>query len=324
MPREESRSMLRALEVSAINTGYAHAVSSEVAFGPDGENLLVSTWGDGLEIRRWDIASGDSIWRYAEELPGCNDVVLVTFPDGRRILAMSTEDGVERWNALTGERLDVPDSFDWITIWDLATGTLPDGRTVLVGASNNHTVYRWDPASGEPLGDPLRGHGTSVMSVGLVHLPESETLIVSGDDAGFLRRWNAVTGDPIGVPVKGHPSQVNIISPLAGVGRQKLFASSDAEGTICRWDAVTGEQVGEPLTTGADVHVLATACPGLTPLLLAAGPSGRISAWHAVTGEPVDLSLRGLSVATLDQPDGTTLVVTGTSQGEIVIYSLSA
>jgi WD40 repeat protein len=177
--------------------------------------------------------------------------------------------------------------------------------------------------SGEPLGAPLRGHGTTVLSVGLVHLSKSKTLIVSGDDAGYLRRWDAVTGDPIGDPVEGHASQVNIISPLAAVDGRKMFASSDAGGEICRWDAVTGERVGEPLTTGSDVHVLATACPGNTPLLLAAGPSGYIYAWHAITGEPVDLSLPGISVAALEQPDGSALVATGTSRGEIVIYSLS-
>jgi len=56
---------------------------------------------------------------------------------------------------------------------------------------------------------------------------------------------------------------------------------------------------------------------------LAAGSSGGIRAWHAWTGEAIDLSLSGVSVAALDQSDGTTLIVVGTAQGEIMVYSVS-
>ena len=315
--------MLRARELLTITSGYAHAVRPLVEAVPDGENLLVSTGGDGAEIHRWSIASGDSMWRCEAELPGCNDVVLFSLPDGRRIVAVATEDGVERWNAVTGEPLDGLDSSSagW-TVWGLAAGTLPDGRSALVGAGNNGAVQRWDAASGEPMGAPLRGHGTTVMAVGLMHLSVAETVIVSGDDSGFLRRWNAESGDPIGDPAAGHASRVGIIVPLPGVGARKLFASSAAD-EICRWDMATGEQVGGPLTTGADVFSLATACPGGTPLLLAAGADGQVVTWNANTGEPSGITLRGVHVAALDQPGGTALVVTGTSQGEIIVYSLS-
>ncbi|MFR0357588.1 hypothetical protein [Streptomyces sediminimaris] len=48
-----------------------------------------------------------------EALPGCNDAVLAGLPFGRRVLAVSTEGGVERWDALTGDSLDGLDSSDW-------------------------------------------------------------------------------------------------------------------------------------------------------------------------------------------------------------------
>lgn len=312
---------MRALEALSIETGQTSAALSLVDRAPDGGVLLVSTWGLGPEIHRWDMRNGESVWHRVEELPEYNDVVLASLSDGRCILAVSTEDGVERWNALTGEPLNgiEPEGY---TVWGLAAGHLPDGRTVLVGAGNNHTVHRWDAATGDPLGPPLRGHHTTVLSVGLVHLSASSVVIVSGDDSGFLRRWDAVTGDPIGDPVAGHAAQVNIIAPLASNGGRKLFASSDAKGEICWWDATTGEQLGGPFTTGAEVYALATACPGGTPLLLAAGANQQTGAWNVITGEQVGLSLRGVSVAALDQPDGTTLVATGT-QGEVIVYSLS-
>jgi WD40 repeat protein len=310
------------LDVLSIDTGYAYAVHPLIVSGADGEPLLFTIWGNGSEIHRWDIRSGDVVWRYAEELPGCNDSVLASLPDGRRILAVSTEDGVERLDALTGEVLGgaYPEG---MTIWGLAAGAMPDGRAVLVGAGHDGTVHRWDPASGEPLGPVLRHHRGSALSVGLVHLPTSQVIIVSGDDAGFLRRWDAVTGDPLGGPVAGHASQVRIIVPLPSNGARQLFASSDSVGEICLWDAVTGGQVGETLATTPETFVMATACPARTPLLFAGGSDGRIACWNVTTAEPVDIPLRGVSVACIDRPDGTTLVATGTSRGEITVCLLS-
>ncbi|MFJ9714163.1 WD40 repeat domain-containing protein [Streptomyces sp. NPDC101234] len=285
--------------------------------------ILLSTWGIGPEIHRWDIGSGDSVWHSVERLPGYNDSVLASLTRGRYILAVSTEDGVECWNALTGESMSgVYPAVS--TVWRLAAGTLPKGQAILVGAGHAGAVHRWDADSGEPLGPPLLGHATPVLSVGLGYLSESEAVIMSGDDAGFLRRWDAKTGNPLGDPVSGHASQVNIIAALPLNSVRNAFASSDAEGEICRWDAATGEQIGAPLATGMEVYTLATLCPGGTPLLLAAGSSGVVDVWNAITGEPVNIPLRGISVAAIDQPDGTSLVVTGTSQGEMIVYSLSA
>ncbi|MFF3517789.1 WD40 repeat domain-containing protein [Streptomyces sp. NPDC002573] len=314
--------MLRAVEVLTINTGHLNAVRPMVVPGVDGPDLLVSITGMEPVIHAWDLSTGESLWFSMEELPGCNDAALAALPDGRRILAVSTEDGVERWNALTGDPLDGLDSSDR-TIWGMDTAAFPGGRTILLGAGHNHAIYRWDVASGEEMGAPLRGHNTSVRAVGLIRLSVTDAVIVSGDDDGYLRRWDAVTGAPIGLPVEGHSSLVKAICHLVTVDGRSLFASSDAEGEISRWDAVTGERVGAPLAAGSDVQFLATACPSGTPLLFAAGVSGVIQTWHAYTGEVIDLSLSGVSVAALDQPDGTTLVAVGTARGEVVIYSVS-
>ncbi|MHC3475012.1 WD40 repeat domain-containing protein [Streptomyces sp. 7R007] len=314
--------MLRAIEVLTINTGNSEAVRPMLVPTAQGPDLLVSITGMEPVIHGWDITAGTSLWSFTEELPGVNDAVLAGLPDGRRILAVSTEDGVERWNAHTGASLGSADSSDW-TIWGVDAATFPGGRTVLLGAGHNHAVFRWDATSGEQLGAPLRGHETSVLAVGLVGLSATDAVIVSGDDAGYLRRWDATTGAPIGVPVEGHALLVSSISRLPTADGRSLFASADAEGEVSRWDAVTGERVGNPLTAGSDVHLLTTACPGGIPLLLSAGPSGGIRAWHAWTGEAIALSLSGVSVAALDQPDGSTLMAVGTAQGEIRLYSVS-
>ncbi|MFK0113536.1 WD40 repeat domain-containing protein [Streptomyces sp. NPDC091217] len=314
--------MVRVVEVASLHTGCLHAVHPLVAADPKEGVILLSTWGIGPEIRRWDIGSGDSLWDSVEELPGCNDSVLASLTPGRCILAVSTEDGVERWNALTGAPMSGVYSAE-STVWRLAAGSLPNGQAMLVGAGHGGAVHRWDADSGEPLGPPLLGHATTVLSVGFGYVSESEAVIMSGDDSGFLRRWDAKTGNPLGDPVAGHASQVNIVAAVPLNRVRNAFASSDADGEICRWDAATGEQIGAPLATGMEVYTLATVCPGGTPLLLAAGSNGVVGMWNAITCEPMGIPLRGISAAAIDQPDGTSLVVTGTSQGEMIVYSLS-
>ena len=314
--------MVRVVEVASLPTGHQHAVHPLLQADPKEGAILLSTGGSGPEIHRWDIGTGDSIWHSVEELPGYNGSILASLPRGRCVLAVSTEEGVERWSAQTGEPMSGVYSAE-STVWSLAAGTLPEGQAMLVGAGHSGAVHRWDADSGEPIGPPLLGHATTVLSVGLGYLSPSEAVIMSGDDSGFLRRWDARTGNPLGDPVAGHASQVNIIAalPLNDVGNG--FASSDSEGEICRWDAATGERIGAPLATGTEIYALATVCPGGSPLLLAAGADGAVVMWNAVTGEPEGISLRGISVAAVDQPDGTSLVVTGTAQGEMIVYSLS-
>jgi hypothetical protein len=158
--------MLSTVEVLTIRTGRSEAVRPMLVPRTEGPDLLVSITGVEPVIQSWDITTGASLWSFAEELPGVNDAVLAGLPDGRRILAVSTEDGVERCNALTGVPLDGVDSSDR-TIWGMDAATFPGGRTVLLGAGHNHALFRWDAGSGEQLGAPLRGHETSVLAVGL-------------------------------------------------------------------------------------------------------------------------------------------------------------
>ncbi|GGM94954.1 WD40 repeat domain-containing protein [Streptomyces fuscichromogenes] len=312
--------VVRAVEVLTVETGYSNAVLPLAVAGGNGADVLISISGGTPEINRWDLGNFASLWCSTEELPGYNSAVLAGLSGGQCILAVSTEEGVERWNALTGEPLECLES---TTIWGMEVAAFPDGRAALLGAGQNCAVYRWDIASGEELGAPLLGHTSSVLTVGLVRRSAQEAVIVSGDDAGYLRRWDATTGAPIGLPIKGHTSAVKAISCLGMVDGRSLFASSDATGDIFRWDGETGERVGNPLATGVDVHRLATACPGGIPLLFAAGNQGIIRTWHAYTGERIDFPLSGVSITAFDQVDGSAFIAVGTVQGEIIVYSLS-
>ena len=260
------------------------------------------------------------IWRYSEELPGCNAAVLMALPDGQRILAVATEDGVEYWNAMTGEEAGALPIEK--TIWDLSTGTLPDGRVVLAGAGNDGAVYRWDATTGEPLGSPLHGHETTVHSVAVLESASHETLITSGDDTGRIIIWNALTGDQVGAQIAGG-SPIRVMAALPTANEQRLFSSANAAGEVFRWDAITGSQYGVPFHTGADIYSLTSACPNGTHMLLASGANDTVSAWDYLSGEPIPVSMGGGTVAALKQADGSALIATGTLHGEIKLYSLS-
>ncbi|MFF8189987.1 WD40 repeat domain-containing protein [Streptomyces bobili] len=136
-------------------------------------------------------------------MSGCNDMALVRLSDGGVPLAIGTEDGIEWWNALTGQRR--PDlTWEGWTIWAVSVGELPDGRPILLGAGHDGVMYRWDVFTGELLGtSPAGVGGGSMMAVGFVPSPDGAGLVVSGDEAGRISRWNAVDGYQVGEPILG-------------------------------------------------------------------------------------------------------------------------
>lgn len=72
------------------------------------------------------------------------------------MLAAAREGGFTGWDVRIGEPLAEPEELN--TIWAVVAGTLPGGRVLFAGASNDHLVYRWDTATGERFGAPLAGH----------------------------------------------------------------------------------------------------------------------------------------------------------------------
>ncbi|MGW0844987.1 WD40 repeat domain-containing protein [Streptomyces sp. NPDC002787] len=304
-------------EHTRFPSGFGHPVTAVLGAGPDGIPLLFSSVPDGSEISRWDMSAGKQVWCYDEGMSGCNDLALVRLPGGGPLLAAATEDGIEWWDALTGAyRSEM--AWEDSTVWALSAGTLPDGRPALFGAGHDGEVYRWDGATGEPLGSS--GGRGPMMAVGFVPSPDgSGGVLVSGDESGRVWRWDPVTGDRLGEPIVGHSDPVRIIAPLPTAG-EPLFVSSDQEGLLQRWNAVTGSEVGPAIETGTQTYALASARVDGTPVLFAAGDDENVRAWDAASGEPIDISLRSTVVSALTQPDGTTLLVTSTDKGDIVVH----
>lgn len=312
---------LQLQEITRFSSSFGHVVGPLLGLGHNGEPLLVSSVPDGSEVSRWDIKTGGRAWCDREGMSGCNDKALVQIPGGGPRLAIATEDGIEWWDALSGEHHPEMSREGW-TIWAVSSGVLPDGRPILVGAGHDGVVYRWDPITGAPLdGVTAKGRG-AMMAVGFVAHPDAIGVMVSGDEAGRVWRWNAATGEQVGEPVEGHDSGISIIQECLSM-QAPSFVSSDQEGVLKRWHAVTGAQIGRPIETGVAVYSLATANIGGAAVMFAAGADEVVRAWNTDSGEPIRLSLNSAVISIVARHDGTALVATSTPQGEIVLHLCS-
>src|SRR5260221_2580039 len=120
---------------------------SLLTLSPQGEMLLAVRLGDGT-IGCWDAGSGEQRWRVLDG-SGAFSLAVIRPPGGRMLLASGGEDGVCRWDLLTGEPL--PGNLaEGNTIWSGAAGALPDGRSILPAAGHAHPWYPSDAATREP------------------------------------------------------------------------------------------------------------------------------------------------------------------------------
>ncbi|MDT0487128.1 WD40 repeat domain-containing protein [Streptomyces doebereineriae] len=268
----------------------------------------------------WDAMTGESVWglQDGELRYGCFDLSVIKAHDGRDVLAVSTEVGVQRWEARSGIRLEDTSDLTLGTIWGLDSIVAADGSPILVGAGNDHMVYRWDPISGTTAGTPLAGHRSSVKCVAVGDVPARGVLIASGSDDGTVRRWDGATGECVGVSdvINAEILDMNLLVSRSGVS---VLTCGDSDGVLHRWDAVTGERLGNPIETGEMVGSLTSVDVADEPRIVAPSASGLVRQWHAVTGRLIDESHTGMSVAAVVLPDGRALLASGTEDGDISI-----
>jgi WD40 repeat protein len=212
-----------------------------ISFSPDGRQILSSTWADEGTARIWDVATGRPILVITAPLavaPGERagrkekSIWSAVFsPDGRRIVASSTEGGATVWDATTGRRLlAVRGHRSYVT----DTAYSPDGRTFATSCADR-TAKLWDAATGREI-VTLKGHNLGLLCV--TFSPDGRRVATGSWDA-TARLWNPVTGRET-LTLKGHTDTVNAVA-FSRDGRRIVTGSSD--GTAKVWDTAIPQQV---------------------------------------------------------------------------------
>lgn len=288
----------------------------------NGQVVLISADVSGAEEAcRWDIDTGRRLFCFRESYDGVNDFAVASAPDGRLVLAAAFEDGVGRWDALTGELLGRDVAMN--TVWSIAAGALPDGRVLLAGAGNDHVVHRWDIATGVAIEPPLEGHGGRILAVDAVDLPDGAVMIASGGEDETIRRWDGVTGRPIGKPLSVHASRIRAITSVTMHDSRVVLGCADSDGVLHRWDAASGERFGDPVQTPSDVSTLTAIWIHGVPQLITSHDDGVVRRWDAKTGHLLDASLSGYCSAAATLPDESAVIATGSRDGFIVIHRVA-
>lgn len=288
-----------------------------------GQVVLLSFSNALTTVSRWDPQSGRELWG-VDFYAGGGPCAVVHTDEVGPILAVASERGVERVNAVTGTVLPSP-RMHVGTVWDVAAGVLADGRTVITGAGHHGEVHRWDAVTGEVLGVPLTGHRASVMSIAMVPGTQGEgPLIASGDESGALILWDAATGTRRGEPITGPDDAIVQIVPFDLPAGPTLLACVDRDRRLWRWDAHPFEQVGEPVPVGTQSEIPRVAVAvanGAAHMLVSGTDDKMVREWDPVTGRPMHASVPGISCDLLTRSTGHTVIATGSPEGDLVLYT---
>lgn len=164
---------------------HTHALNDTV-FSPDGR--LAATLGSkpGLQMRIWDLATGNTTVKVAA--PRDNRSAEFS-PDGAR-LATGGDDGIAVWDVASGRQLL---HFGSGVVDDVAFS--PDGRRIVSGHMNNSVVV-WDATTGQQIAR-MAGHTKRALTVAFS--PDG-AVVASGSEDGTARLWDAATGSPLKAP----------------------------------------------------------------------------------------------------------------------------
>lgn len=179
-------------------------VSPMFSLSPDGKTLAGHCrWRGVNTVTLWDVATQQS------------KVLKPAEPDSNRLSVLCSEFSPD------GKLLAAGFQFQWVTVWEVATGKVklqlsqkpsmmnvhsvafsPDGKVLAVG-TNLGSVTLWDVDTGKHLAS-LRGHTACVNS--LAFSADGRTLATASDDR-TVRLWDVITGQERGT-LTGHTDEV--------------------------------------------------------------------------------------------------------------------
>jgi len=164
-----------------VGTGFA-GVS---AFSPNGQMLALAPLNNGPGLALLDARSGRVRW---QNLSLTDALSLAFSPDGRRIVAGSSEGTIATFDTQSGRRLAGPRVAHPRFVDAVAFA--PDGRIILSGGVDG-TVRLWDAADLRPLGGPLR---VSDNAGAFATFSADGASILALDATSRITTWDATIG----------------------------------------------------------------------------------------------------------------------------------
>ncbi len=244
---------------------------TDLAFGPDGNQLVAAGSSNALEI--WNVP--DAKLLLTIPLTGDNRYIPVAYsPDGRIIASGNSTGEVQLWDARTGAQIGNTLKAHTGAILSLSFNS--DGKW-LASASTDKMVIIWDVKTQKPIGKPLQGHTDEVWAV---KFSPDDQLIATGSTDRSIRLWNTVTHEPVGQPLLGHTDRVK---SLAFTPDGATLVSGSQDNTIILWDVAQKLPIGRPLVGHTNfINAVSVSPDGST--LISAGEDSQLIKWNIDLG----------------------------------------
>jgi WD40 repeat protein/tetratricopeptide (TPR) repeat protein len=163
------------------------AVLTDMMVLPDGRTLLTLDLSSG-KVGHWNVSTGQRLTADTDlELPP-NAHLSTLGPGGQRFAVSSRGNGIQQWDAATGQRIGPVMSHPSPVLFLRYS---PDGAT-LAAAYADGLVRLWDSATSRPVG-PAQAHRLKVL--GMAFVPDSGKLLTTTLD-GQTQTWTLPSAVP--------------------------------------------------------------------------------------------------------------------------------
>ena len=302
-----------------LNTGGHSAQVTDLAFTPDGQELVSAS--NDKTIRVWDWQSGLTLRTIRGYLGQGSDgkiFAVAVSPDGKTIAAggyfgASLGDkppygDIRLFDISTGKIKAVLKAADY-AVYDIAFS--PDGATLAAGGADG-IVYLWrqdeKSATGWALGEKLDADSWHIDKLAFA---ASGTRLAAVTTDNGIRLWDVAKAEEIALPAEAEPLRETSVTALTVSLDGALFATGGKDGEVQLWQASDGKFVRAMPKQDFQIGALSFAAD--SRLVASCGyrcaDRHRAIVWNTATGAEM---LR------YDGHDGTVLAGTANADGSLV------
>lgn len=206
--------------------------SPSVAFGstPNGQLILVTSDRRQTRVRSLDEIPPKEI--SAMETNVFVPQALVASSDGRLVLALSVDSGLELWDPLAVKRMaKLP-----IGVERIALAPMENGRLLLASVDDLHSLQIWDVIDGLKVQGAGPRRGRVVLPV-FGRDADGNLLLASGNLDGSVSLWDPLSGSAIREGTSRHRDGVTSLAFVSDAAGRLFLASGSLDGTIRIWSS---------------------------------------------------------------------------------------